>query len=83
MGGVLCGGDEVKSVTALRRENTDLRKRIVFAKRVVHQAHLNYWNVDLSRVRDEVNTAKRLGYAVEIHFDGDKLVTTAVKRQDA
>jgi hypothetical protein len=75
----------VKSVTGLKREVSELQRRVGAAKKVTQQTPLSRWTFtcDVSRIKQEVDTAKRLGYTVEVHFDLGVLCLTAVKRQDA
>jgi hypothetical protein len=62
----------LKSVAAMKRELKALRNS--------ERVQLTRWASVGLRVQDEVNTVRRLGYTVEVRFESETMILTAVKR---
>lgn len=73
----------LRAIARLKRENRELLDKLGVAMRVVQRTPLSTWAGIGPRVRDEITTARRLGFVVEAHVSEENVVLTAVNRVQA
>lgn len=64
-----------------RRRIRDLEALLYNATKVVQTQTLTTWADIGQRMRDQIDTARVLGYTVEVHTSGTGVTLTAVKRE--
>jgi hypothetical protein len=73
----------LRAIARMKRENRELRERLSSATRRDEYHTLSTWTDFGQRKCDEVKTATKLGYTVEVYITGDSATFTAVKRVSA
>jgi hypothetical protein len=76
----------LRQQAAARREIRELRARLSVASRRTQVTTLTSWSAIGQRMRDEIATATRLGFHVEVHVassSSEAIVFTAIKLVDA